>query len=326
MKKCVVTGCEGFLGSHMADFLLEKDLEVFGTVYDDIGNVEHLKGKIKLFWCDIRNRERVESIIIKVKPDYIFHFAAQSLVIPSWQDPERTFITNILGTFYLLEAVRKADIDPIIVIACSSAEYGLNLPHEIPVTESKEFRPSSPYGVSKIGTDTLCYLYWQAYAMKIIRTRPFNITGPRKRFDACSDFAQGIAAIESGLQETLEVGNLDTIRDVTDFRDGVKALWLLVEKGKPGEVYNICSGRGYKMRDILDKLIALSRKPVKFRQAPAKMRLLDDPLLIGDNSKLCSLGWAPEIPLEKTLADLLDYWRTEIQREHARKEKLSLLW
>ncbi|MCJ7507925.1 MAG: GDP-mannose 4,6-dehydratase [candidate division Zixibacteria bacterium] len=299
----------------MADFLVEKGFEVYATVYNDTRNVEHLKDKIRLLWCDIRDKERIESIILKVKPDYVFHFAAQSLVIPSWQDPERTICTNTLGTFYLLEAIREANIDPKIEVACSSAEYGLNFEHEIPVRETKEFRPSSPYGVSKIGTDMLCYLYWQAYGMKIIRIRPFNITGPRKRFDACSDFAQGIAAIESGLQEYLEVGSLDTIRDITDFRDGIKAIWLLVERGIPGEVYNICCGKGYKMGEVLEKFIALSTKPIEFRQVPEKMRLLDDPIFIGDNTKLCNLGWGVGISLEETLIDVLGYWRKETQRD-----------
>lgn len=311
--KCLITGCEGFIGSHMADFLLGKGFAVYGSYYDDPENVEHLKDKIELLWCDIRDRERVESIVAKVKPDYIFHYAAQSLVIPSWQDPARTLDTNIQGTFYLLEAVRKAGIDPVIEATCSSAEYGLNYKEEIPVVENKVFRPSSPYGVSKVGTDMLCYFYWQGYRMKIIRTRPFNITGPRKRFDASSDFSAGVAAVEAGLQKEIEVGNLDSVRDITDFRDGIKAMWLLAQKGQPGEVYNICCGRGYRMGDVLDILISLTGKKIKYRQVPEKMRPLDDPVFIGDNSKLRALGWEAKVPVEKTLADTLEYWRNRIK-------------
>ena len=315
MAKCLITGCGGFLGSHLVDFLCDRGFDVYGLVYSDARNIEHLKDRITILECDIRDKHRVEDVVLKVKPGYVFHFAAQSLVVPSWQDPEKTFNTNILGTFYLLDAIRGANIDPIIEVACSSAEYGLNYEHEIPVTETKEFRPLSPYGVSKVGTDMLCYLYWQAYGMKIVRTRPFNITGPRKRLDACSDFAQGIAAIENGLKGDLELGNLDAVRDITDYRDGIKAIWLLAERGKPGDVYNICSGKGYKMREVLEKLISLAKKPIRFRQIPDKMRSLDAPIFIGDNSKLRSLGWEPEIPLERTLADILDYWRIEIQQD-----------
>jgi GDP-4-dehydro-6-deoxy-D-mannose reductase len=311
MSKCLITGCEGFIGSHMADYLLKKGLDVYASVYADTKNIAHLRDIISIVNCDIRDKGKLEKIMIDIKPDFVFHFAAQSLVIPSWLDTKETLDTDILGTFYVLDAIRKADLDPTVIVACSSAEYGLNYPHEIPIKETKEFRPSSPYGVSKIGTDMFAYLYWQAYKMKVLRIRPFNITGPRKVLDACSDFARGIVAIENGQAETLDIGNLETIRDVTDFRDGIRAIWLLAEKGVPGEVYNICCSQGYKIKDILGELIALSNKEIKVRQIPEKIRPLDDSVQIGDNSKLRSLGWKPEIPLKRTLADILDYWRIE---------------
>ena len=313
MSKCLITGCEGFIGSHMADFMLNKGFDVYASVYADIKNISHLKGKINILSCDIRDSDRLDQVIQEVKPDYVFHFAAQSLVIPSWEDTKVTLDTDILGTFHLLDAIRKANIDPTVIVACSSAEYGLNYTNEIPVTETKVFRPSSPYGVSKIGTDMFAYLFWQAYKMKTIRIRPFNITGPRKVLDACSDFARGIVAIENGKSETLDVGNIDTIRDVTDIRDGIKAIWLLSEKGVAGEVYNICCNKGYKIKDILHEFVSLSSKPIIIRQVPEKMRPLDDSIQIGDNSKLRALGWQPEILLKNTLADILDYWRMDSQ-------------
>jgi len=311
MSKCLITGYEGFIGSHMADYLVQKGIDVYASVYANIKNIRHLKSIISIINCDIRDKDRLEKIMIDIKPDFVFHFAAQSLVIPSWQDTKETLDINILGTFYVLDAIRKANIDPTVVVACSSAEYGLNYPHEIPVKETKEFRPFSPYGVSKIGTDMFAYLYWQAYKMRVMRIRPFNITGPGKVLDACSDFARGIVAIENGKAETLDVGNLETIRDVTDFRDGIRAIWLIAEKGIPGEVYNICCNQGYKIKDILEGFISLSNRQIKVRQVPEKMRPLDDSVQIGDNSKLRSLGWNPEIPLKRTLADILDYWRLE---------------
>jgi len=186
--------------------------------------------------------------------------------------------------------------------------------HEIPIKENKEFRPLSPYAVSKIGVDMLAYLYWQTYKMKIIRIRPFNITGPRRTSDVCSDIAKGIAEIEAGRKQVLEVGNLESIRDITDVRDAVNAMWLLSNKGNFGEAYNLCSAEGYKIKSILDKLISLSKShTIKIFQNPSKMRKIDDPLQIGDNSKLRNLGWVPEIPIDQTLADLLIYWRNNLE-------------
>jgi GDP-4-dehydro-6-deoxy-D-mannose reductase len=162
MSKCLITGCEGFIGSHMADYLLKKGMDVYASVYADTKNIAHLRDIISIVNCDIRDKLRLAKIMIDIKPDFVFHFAAQSLVIPSWQDTKETLDIDILGTFYVLDAIRKANIDPTVVVACSSAEYGLNYPHEIPVKETKEFRPSSPYGIGKIGTDMFAYLYWQA--------------------------------------------------------------------------------------------------------------------------------------------------------------------
>jgi len=311
-KKALITGCGGFIGSHLAEFLLKKGVEVYGTVYESMEKINHIKDKMNIIKCDITKRDELDKIVNDVKPDYVFHMAAQSFVIPSWQDPEKTFKTNIVGTYYLLDAIKNAGIDPIIVVACSSAEYGLTHKDEIPINEKKEFRPSSPYAVSKIATDMLSYLYWQAFKMKILRIRFFNITGPRKESDACSDFAKGIVEIEKGLKNELNVGNLEGVRDFTDVRDAVEAVWLLTKKGRFGDVYNICSGKGYKIKDILNILISFSNSKIKIVHDPEKNRVLDDPIFIGDNSKIRALGWKPEIPIEKTLKDILNYWRNVV--------------
>jgi len=313
MKKALITGCGGFIGSHMADLLVSNGLEVHGLVFEDMKNVEHLKGKIKLIKCDISDRQSVEKVISEVKPDYIFHFGAQSFVIPSWKDPESTFKTNILGTLYIFDAVRKAGIDPVIAVACSSAEYGYTYENEIPINESKVFRPSSPYAISKVATDMISELYAKTYKLKILRVRFFNISGPRKTMDACSDFARDVAEVEKGLKPSVVVGNLNGVRDITDARDAVRAVWLLTKKGTFGDVYNICSGKGYKVRDLLNNLIEMSGKKMEIRErATERLRPIDDPLFLGDNSKMRRLGWEPKIPIEQTLRDTLDYWRKNL--------------
>ncbi len=312
--RAFVTGLGGFIGSHLADLLLEKNVEVYGTVHiNGTQTIDHIKNTIKTFNCDVSNKSDVEKLLLSIEPDYIFHLAAQSLVIPSWDDPEKTFKSNIYGTFNVLESARKLKNDPKIFVACSSAEYGLNLPEEIPIHENKEFRPSSPYAVSKVATDMLSFLYWQTYKMKIIRGRLFNITGPRKKHDACSDFAKMVTEVENGQRKEIGVGNLEGIRDITDVRDCVQALWILMEKAKYGDAYNICSGNSYKMKNILDTLISLSKSDIKVVQNKEKFRLLDDPIFVGDNSKLKQLGWEPKIPIEKTLSDILDYWRSQLK-------------
>ena len=239
----LVTGAEGFIGSHLLDYLLDKG-EVYGSYWGkaDLFRIKHLKEKIPLVECDIRNKNKINDILSKIKPDVVYHMAAQSFVTVSWSEPERTLETNMMGTFNLLEAIREQKQNPKIIVACSSAEYGITNEDEIPITEEKKFRPSTIYAVSKIGADMLAYFYWMAYGLKTIRARLFNVTGPRKLMDACSDFTREIVEIEKGKREYLPVGNTKTIRDITDIRDALNALLILTEKGRFGQEYNICSG------------------------------------------------------------------------------------
>jgi GDP-4-dehydro-6-deoxy-D-mannose reductase len=307
--KCLVTGSNGFIGSYLVNFLIKKEFTVIGTAHKKNHKLTPMLDKITVYICDILDEEKLEEIIREVKPDFVFHLAAQSSIPRSWQEPKKTLQTNILGTLYLLESIRKANIDPLIEVACSSAEYGFINEGEAPIKEGCEFKPLNPYAVSKVGQDMLAYLYWQAYKMRIIRFRPFYIIGPGKTFDAPSDFARGIVEVERGQRRVLLVGNLESVRDVVDVRDCVKAMWLLAERGEPGEVYNICSGKGYKMREILEVMLSFSRNKIEIRQDPTKMRDIDEPILVGDNSRLRKIGWEPEIPLKKTLHDILDFWR-----------------
>jgi GDP-4-dehydro-6-deoxy-D-mannose reductase len=312
LAKCLITGCEGFIGSYLSELLIEKGHEIYGTVYSDTKNIDHLKDSIITLNCDMNDANGVEQVIRKSKPEYIFHLAAQSFVMTSWEDPHLTLKTNILGTLNLLESVRKTELNPIIEIVGSSSVYGPRSEDELPLKEETDFRPTSFYAVSKVGEEMLGYLYAKVYGMKVIRVRPFNMTGPRKTGDACSDFTRGLVEIDRGTRKYLEVGNLDTVRDFTDGRDAVKALWIIAEKGTRGEAYSLCSGKGYKMRDILNMAISLSGlKEVEVKQVSWKMRPYDDPIYIGDNTKLRNLGWEPQIPMEKTLSDMLEYWRTQ---------------
>jgi GDP-4-dehydro-6-deoxy-D-mannose reductase len=308
----LITGGAGFIGSHLADFFVERALgEVYLGYWSEksLERVNHLKGKVKFLKLDVKNEAAVRKAIAKIRPDVIFHLAAQSYVTESWKKPRETLETNIIGTLNLFNAVIDEKLDPKIISVCSSSEYGLTKKEEIPIKESREFRPISPYGVSKVGQDMLSFQYHKSHNLKIIRVRFFNITGPRKTHDACSDFAKGVAEVEAGKSASLKVGNLEAIRDYTDVRDAVKALWLLYKKGEVGEVYNVCSGRGIKMGDMLRMLAGMSRKKINIVSDKNKFRIIDDPLYVGDNAKMRKLGWRPETPIEKTLKDTLDYWR-----------------
>ncbi len=315
----LITGISGFAGSHLADYLLSlNDIEVFGTIKwrSRLENIEHILDKIKLYECDIRDASAIKYVLGEIKPDYIFHLAAQSYVPFSWRAPSETLMTNILGETNVFEAVRELKIDTRIQIAGSSEEYGLVYPEEIPIRETNPLRPLSPYGVSKVAQDLLGYQYFKSYGLKIVRTRAFNHTGPRRgEVFVSSNFARQIVEIEKKKREPIiYVGNLEAIRDFLDVRDVARGYFLALEKGTPGEVYNIAAGKGIKIRDLLNKLLEFTKLNIKIVPDPARMRPSDVELLVGSNEKFRhATGWQPEIPFEKTIQDLLDYWRTKIQ-------------
>lgn len=317
--KTLITGITGFVGSHLADMLLEKGYEVYGTVrwrslHD---NINHLGDKIKLEQTDMRDSHSVEATIKKVQPDHIYHLAAQSFVPMSWSAPAETLDTNIIGTVNLFEAVRKADCNPLIQVAGSSEEYGLVKADEVPIKETNPLRPLSPYGVSKVAQDKLSFQYHMSYGLNIITTRAFNHTGPRRgHVFVCSDFSKQIAEIEKGVRSpVMTVGNLEAQRDFTDVRDVVKAYELALLKGVPGEVYNICSGQARTIQSVLDSLLKMTEKEIEIKRDPDKMRPSDVSILQGDCSKFKeATGWQPTIPFEKTLKDTLDFWRERIAK------------
>ena len=322
--RALITGMTGFAGSHLAEYLLAEhpDVEVYGTHRwrSRMENVEHLRSKVKLLEADLRDYTSMHSALERSRPDVIFHLAAQSFVPSSWTAPNDTLTTNVSGQTNLFEAVRALRLDPVIQIACSSEQYGLVLPGETPIKETNPLRPLSPYAVSKVAQDYLGYQYFQSYGLKVVRTRGFNHTGPRRgHVFVTSNFCSQVAAIELGLQEpVIRVGNIEAIRDFTDVRDMVRAYWLAVTKAKPGEVYNIATGNGIAIREMLERLIALANVQVKIETDPERLRPSDVEILIGDASKFkADTGWEPRIPFDQTLRDLLDYWRHTLRRRHA---------
>lgn len=316
--KVLITGITGFTGSHLAEFLLAKgNIEVHGIERwrSKTENIEHIRNKIILHECDIRDASSVRKSLEEIKPDRIFHLAAQSFVPTSWSSPAETLSTNIIGQLNIFEGCLQIGINPRILLACSSEEYGLVYENELPITENNPLRPLSPYGVSKVGQDLLGYQYFMSYKLHIIRTRAFNHSGPRRgEVFVCSNFAKQVAEIEKGKREPIiYVGNLEAKRDFTDVRDTVKGYWLTLEKGEAGDVYNICAQKAYSIKELLNMLLAKTKLEIKIKQDPARMRPSDVPVLLGDCSKFMKkTGWCPTIPFEKTLEDLLNYWRERI--------------
>ncbi|MDX1503722.1 MAG: GDP-mannose 4,6-dehydratase [Thermoanaerobaculia bacterium] len=314
--RALITGITGFAGSHLAEYLLaeQPQVEVWGTRRwrSRMDNVHHLVDRVELREADLRDAAAVHKLLAEARPDLIFHLAAQSFVPTSWVGPAETLSTNIEGQVHIFESIRALGLDPVVQIACSSEEYGLVHRDEVPITEDNPLRPLSPYAVSKVAQDLLGYQYFRSYGLKAIRTRGFNHTGPRRgEVFVTSNFARQLVAIELGLQEpVIEVGNLDAVRDFTDVRDTVRAYWLAATRGEAGEAYNIATGHGITIRDLLARLVELSDAEPEIRVDPARLRPSDVEILIGDASKLkAATGWEPRVPLEKTLADLLAYWR-----------------
>lgn len=314
--KALVTGISGFVGSHMAEFLLQRNVEVSGTIRQRsrMDHIRHLKD-IRLVECELRDPFSVEQLIRDIKPDLIFHLAAQSFVPTSWNSPIDTIHNNVAGQVNMMEALRRIDHPCKMQIACSSEEYGHVEPEETPIRETNPLRPLSPYAVSKVAQDYLGYQYYKSYGLHIVVTRTFNHTGPRRGENfVTSNFAKQIAQIEKGVKPpVLSVGNLTAKRDFTDVRDVVRAYWLALEKAVPGEAYNIASGRCCTIREMLDVLLSFSNVQISIEEDPARLRPSDVEILLGDYTKFQqATGWRPEIPFKTTMKDLLDYWRARV--------------
>ena len=344
--RVLITGITGMVGSFLAEYLADQHpgVEVFGTFRwrSKLDNLQDLRergklnvldegqrvtnraslrrfvksGHVTVIDCELQDASAVRGVIRAVQPDRVFHLAAQSFVPTSWTAPAATLTNNIVSQVNLLEAIREAQLDPVIHVAGSSEEYGLVYPDEAPISESNPMRPLSPYAVSKVAQETLAIQYFRSYGTRCIVTRGFNHTGPRRgQVFATSSFAKQIAQIEAGLQDpVLQGGDLDSKRDWTDTRDMVRAYWLATERGTPGEVYNVGRGSCMRVGDMLDILLSHSRANIATEQDPSRMRPSDVRLLWANVDKFkAATGWQPTIPFEQTMADLLEYWRDRVR-------------
>lgn len=315
MKKVLITGASGFVGGYLSEHLLSsQEFEIHGTYHSEESlHTSPVKDAIQFHHVDLQQKESIASLIQDVKPDFIFHLAAQANVPASFKDPIQTFHANIDSQVYLLDALRLVDmLQTRVLIVGSAEEYGYIRPDELPINESAPLRPANPYSVSKIAQDYLALQYVISYKMLLIRVRPFNHIGPRQKTGyVTTDFAKQVAMIEKGKMEPIiKVGNLEAKRDFTDVRDMVKAYSLLVQKGEPGENYNIGSGKSHKIQEILDVFLSLSKIKITVEIDQEKLRPSDVPEIICDPKKVNEVtGWKTEIPFEGTLQEILDYWR-----------------
>jgi GDP-mannose 4,6-dehydratase len=322
----LITGITGFVGSHLAEYILENhpEVEVAGLLRwrSPKDNIEPILDRITPHYGNLLDFPSIRSLLAECRPDIIFHLAAQSYVDFSFIAPVDTLETNITGTCNLLEAVKQLkqsdSYDPMIHICSSSEVYGQVREDEVPIKESNPLRPASPYAVSKVGEDMLALQYWISWKIRTVRSRMFTHTGPRRgEVFVVSNFARQIAAIEADLaRPVLSVGNLNSVRTFSDVRDAVRAYWLLVNKCPPGEVYNIGGVETMTIGRMLDRLLALSTaEDIKVEVDPARLRPSDVTLQIPCVQKFYkATGWKPRIRFEGTLRDTLDYWRDYYRR------------
>ncbi len=319
--RVLITGITGLIGSHLADYLLDLGgIEVVGFKRwrSATANIRQLEGRVRMLEGDVQDPMSIAMAIEQTRPDRIFHLAAQSYPSESWAAPVSTLQANVMGTLYLLEAARRYVPDARVHLAGSAAAYGLIAPDDVPIVEDRPLRPVSPYGVSKAAQEMLGYQAFQSYGQQVYLTRSFIHIGPRQApRPAAQTFALQIAEAEAGLRPPcVEVGNLDPRRDFLDVADAVRALWALVERGQPGEVYNLCSGRAPSIRKLLELYLALATIDLEVRQDPARLRPADEPILLGDNGKLrAATGWEPTVPLAESARRILDHWRAVVAND-----------
>ncbi|NVM18596.1 MAG: GDP-mannose 4,6-dehydratase [Candidatus Lokiarchaeota archaeon] len=344
MENLLITGSNGFLGSHLIDWCINKNIKIYAldrpsasfrnlirytagkefftkkakdTILGERILLKSTNDNLLFLECDLKNSELLGKIIRGIEPDYIFHFGAQPNIIKSWEDPVNTFETNVIGTLNLFEPIKKYNIKSRVVLACSATEFGTTTHIGRPLKESDPLMAIHPYGISKIAAELLARQYFINFGIEIVNLRFFNITGLRTTNDVASDFIRNIAQIELGLKDpVIDVGNLNPYRDILGITDAIKAIWLAATNGTPGETYHICTNQKIQIRKILEIVLSFSQKKIKVvENAPYKLRKTDEDIIIGDNSKIQSeLGWSPKIPIDQTLREMFDYWMEFYQK------------
>ncbi len=307
-----VTGAAGFMGDYLVEMLVNKGHQVLATYYRPTTDIRNIDRRARIEECDVRDRKKVKRLLVEFKPDRIFHLAAQSYPTVSWQDPWYTIETNVIGTINIFEGIKELKLGCKILNACSSAEYGFVNQDEVPLKEEHSLKPLHPYGVSKVAQEMIAYQYFENFGIKSISMRIFNTTGPRKVNDVCSDFTKRLVEIEKGKasQRKLRVGNLKTKRAITDVRDAIRAFDLALEKATKGETYNLSGEKVYQISEIIEILKGLVSFDFELLEDPKLLRPTDEPIIYGNSEKFKrETGWEQEIQLDRTLADMLDFWR-----------------
>ena len=322
MSKILITGSAGMVGSHLIEYLSEhsQNTEIIATYFNPTINLNELIDGIKLIECDVRYFTPFYEIIKGEKPQVIYHLAAQSYPAVSWDRPAETLEINGIGTINLFEAIKMVqrevkNYSPVVIVACSSAEYGKTLESvKEPIKEEEMLIPLHPYGISKVVQDMLSYQYFINDGIKAIRARIFNTTGPRKVNDVCSDFTKQVVLMEKGIKDKiLNVGNINTYRAITDVRDLVRALILLSNMGKYGEVYNISGNKVYQISDIITILKSNTNVNFEIKVDKNLLRKTDEKIIYGNSEKLIEdTKWTQKYTLEETIIDMLNYWREKI--------------
>jgi GDP-4-dehydro-6-deoxy-D-mannose reductase len=310
-RTALVTGAEGFIGSHLVKYLQAKSWTVVGAYRLHGSNSFPKLPRLRFVQCDLSNGQRVTQLFSEYEPTHVFHLGAQSLPTVSWADPVLTFESNIMGSLHVLEAVRSMKHRPVVVSACSSAEYGHVPASAVPVTEEWPLQPLHPYGISKVCLDLLAREYFLDYGIPTVNLRLFNTTGPGKTNDAPSDFVRQLIRIKKGLQPSvIEVGNLKPRRAFLDVNDAVRGFYLAAMKGKRGEAYNLCAAITYEIGELLRIAIRLSGVKVEIREVAQRMRPSDEKIIFGRTEKFRrDTGWKPRLSVEQTLSSMLEYWK-----------------
>ncbi|MFZ9859349.1 MAG: GDP-mannose 4,6-dehydratase [Roseiflexaceae bacterium] len=319
--KILITGVNGFVGGHLAERLITNpSYQLYGIARSSSLALPSLADHVSLVTLDLRDTMALKGCIADIAPDVIIHLAAQASVAKSFNDPLGTMLDNVMPSVALMQYAVELKLDPLCIFAGSNEIFGMVAPDEMPINEQQPLRPVTPYGVSKASVDMAAYQWFVSHKVRTIRLRLFSHIGPRQSDAyAISAFAAQIAKIEAGLQEpVLKVGNLSARRDITDVRDIADAYEALIHHGVPGTAYNVGSGVSYEIRTLLDKLVAQSSVPIQVEVDPARLRPVDVPNVVCDNSQLfADTGYHPHIPIDTTLKDMLDYWRRTIKESKA---------